>query len=103
MNTTTKKYLQPLGNRVLTKALAPLKLSEIIVVPDNVAPTVPQEVIIVALGTGGTDPKGDPIKFEVAVGDEVIAPQYGGTPCRIDNNEYKIYRADELFAVVRHQ
>lgn len=93
--------IQPLGDRVLVKAID----SEVeqvggIFLPDS-AKEKPQESEVIAIGTGGYDKEGKKIEFHVKAGDTVITSQYGGTPVKIDGKEYKIFAQSEILAVVK--
>lgn len=92
--------VKPLGDRVLVEA-APEVEQTIggIILPDS-AKEKPQTSIVVALGTGGIDKDGNKIEFHVAVGDEVLTSQYGGTPVKFDGKEYKIFTQSEIIAVI---
>ena len=93
--------IQPLGDRVLVEAIdAEVEQVGGIYLPDS-AKEKPQESKVVALGTGGIDKDGNKIEFHVKEGDTVITSQYGGTPVKIDGNEYKIYAQSEILAVVK--
>ena len=53
-----------------------------------------------ALGTGGVDDDGKKIKFDVKVGNLVLASKYGGTEVKCGDNEYKILNASDILAIV---
>ena len=92
--------LRPLGDRVLVE---PAEEKEIkkggIIIPDT-AKEKPQEGIIVALGTGKIDDKGNKVPFEVKKGDRVLVSKYGGTEIKLDGKEYKILNTDDILAVI---
>jgi chaperonin GroES len=92
--------LKPLGDRVLVE---PAEEKEIkkggIIIPDT-AKEKPQEGIIVALGTGKIDDKGNKVPFEVKKGDRVLVSKYGGTEIKLDGKEYKILNTDDILAVI---
>jgi chaperonin GroES len=92
--------LKPLGDRVLVE---PAEEKEIkkggIIIPDT-AKEKPQEGIIVALGTGKIDDKGNKVPFEVKKGDRVLVSKYGGTEIKLDGKEYKILATDDILAVI---
>ena len=92
--------VKPLGDRVLVE-LAEEKETKKggIIIPDS-AKEKPTEGIIRALGTGKTSDEGKKIAFEVKVGDRVLVSKSGGTEIKVDGNEYKIFNADDLIAVV---
>ncbi len=92
--------IKPLGDRVL------LELSDNteemkggILIPDS-AKEKPQEYVVVALGTGKLDDKGNKIPFDVKAGDRVLTSRYGGTEVKVGDKEYKIVSQDDILAVV---
>ena len=95
-----KIKIKPLGDRVLVE---PIEETEVvkggIVIPDS-AQEKPQEMKIVALGTGKKDEEGNLVPFEVKVGDTVLTSKYGGTEVRYEDKEYKILKTDDILAVI---
>lgn len=93
--------VQPLGDRILVKAVEEKQAERGgIIIPDS-AKEKPQEAIVIALGTGKTDDDGKKVPFEVKVGDKVLTSKYGGTEIKLDGEEYKILNASDILAVVR--
>ena len=95
-----KVNVKPLGDRVL------LELCEVaeqvkggIIIPDT-AKEKPQDVQVVALGTGKTDDNGKKVPFDVKVGDIVLTSRYGGTEVKVDGKEYKVVNSDDILAIV---
>ena len=92
--------IKPLGDRVLIEAIEETEqMKGGIVIPDS-AKEKPQEAKVVALGTGGVDDDGKKIKFDVKVGNLVLASKYGGTDVKCGDNEYKILNASDILAIV---
>ena len=95
-----KIKIKPLGDSVLVE---PIEETEVvkggIVIPDS-AQEKPQEMKIVALGTGKKDEEGNLVPFEVKVGDTVLTSKYGGTEVRYEDKEYKILKTDDILAVI---
>ena len=95
-----KVNVKPLGDRVL------LELCEVaeqvkggIIIPDT-AKEKPQEYVVVALGTGKNDDKGNKIPFDVKVGDIVLTSRYGGTEVKVDGKEFKVVNQEDILAIV---
>jgi chaperonin GroES len=83
MATTTKVNIQPLFDNVLVKPVqAEEKLPSGIIIPDS-AKEKPQVGLIMAVGAGATDDKGNPVKMIVKVGQKVMYKKWGG-------NEFKL-------------
>ena len=93
--------IQPLGDRILVKALeAEEKTKGGIVLPDT-AKEKPQEGKVVAVGKGKVNQDGKLITLEVKVGDRILYGKYSGTEISTkEGDEYLIMREEDVFAVV---
>ena len=92
--------IKPLGDRVLVEAAEEKEVKKGgIIIPDS-AKEKPMESVIVALGTGKLDDKGNKIPFEVKKGDRVLVSKYGGTEIKLDGKEYKIISSEDILAIV---
>ena len=97
----SKISIQPLGDRVLVEQKQETEqIKGGIVIPDS-AKEKPLEAVVVALGTGKLDDKGNKIPFDVKVGDVVLTSKYGGTEVKYDDKEYKILSSSDILAVIR--
>jgi chaperonin GroES len=76
--------LRPLEDRVIVKP----------------AKEKPQRGSVVAAGPGKMKDDGTRAAIDLKVGDTVIYSKYGGTDVKIEGEEYKILRADDIYAVV---
>ena len=93
--------IQPLGDRVLVKAVDEKEqVKGGIIIPDS-AKEKPTEASVIALGTGKKDDAGKAVDFTVKVGDRVIVSKYGGTQVKYDGVEYTILREGDSLAGVR--
>lgn len=91
--------LQPLGDRVLLKPLLAEEVTKSgIVIPDT-AKEAPAEGEIVALGNGKLK-DGKTYQFSVKVGDKVLYGKYSGDELKIDNEEYKVMKEDEILGIL---
>lgn len=98
--TASASKFQPLGNRVLVKPSPAEEMTKSgIIIPDT-AKDKSQQAEVIAVGPGWTDEKGVAHKVEVKPGDRVLMPLYGGDDIKIDGEEYKIVRGDDLLAVI---
>ena len=92
--------IKPIGSKVLIEPVAAESTTASgLIIPDSAQQT-PQEAIVVALGTGKIDAKGEPVPFDVKVGDRVIYSLYGGTKVSYDGKSYLIMETMDLIAVV---
>ena len=100
MATKAKIKVQPLGDRVLVKAIEEdEQMKGGIIIPDS-AKEKPQEAKVIALGTGRKDDDGKVIAFEVKVGDRVLTSKYGGTDVNIDDEKYVLLREDDILGII---
>ena len=93
--------LQPLGDRVVVKALDDLeaKTASGLVIPDT-AKEKPQIGEVLAVGPGAMDDDGDRIPVDVEVGQKVLYAKYGGTEVKIEGEELLVLSSRDLLAVV---
>lgn len=95
---TTK--VMPLFDNVLIKPLeGEEKTASGIVLPDSVKEK-PQIGQIVAVGPGGTDDKGNPIKMQVKVGQKVMYKKWGGNEVKVKGEEWMIVEQKDILAIV---
>lgn len=97
-NMTDKKELEiePIGARILLKRRSDDEMVGGIHIP-AAAREKSQEAEVLALGTGKEDGK----PFVLAVGDIVLLPQYGGTPVKIDDDEYILIEEEGILGRVK--
>lgn len=55
---------------------------------------------VIAVGPGFTDANGNKVVPSVAAGDSVLLPEFGGTTVKIGEDEYQLYRDQELLAKI---
>jgi chaperonin GroES len=95
-----KTKIQPLFDNVLIK---PLKQEETlpsgIILSEN-AKEKPQTGEIMAVGTGGTDDKGNLIKMTVKVGQKVMYKKWGGNEIKVNGEEWMIVEQKDILAIV---
>lgn len=95
-----KINLQPLFDNVLIKPLqAEEKLPSGIILPDS-AKEKPQVGQVMAVGAGGTDDKGNPVKMVVKVGQKVMYKKWGGNEVKVDGQEWMIVEQKDILAIV---
>jgi chaperonin GroES len=92
--------LKPLGDRVVvTPSKAEEKTKSGLFIPDT-AQEKPQEGTVVAVGPGKLDDDGKRLPVDVKVGDLVVYGKYSGQDFKFGDDEYKVLRADEIYAIV---
>ena len=94
--------LQPLGDRVVVKALEPeAKSRGGIVLPDT-AKEKPQEGKVVAVGKGKVLENGTKQPLEVKVGNKVLYGKYSGTEVTTkEGEELLIMREEDILAIIK--
>ncbi len=93
--------LQPLGDRIVVKALEPEeKTKSGLVLPDT-AKEKPQEGKVLAVGAGKLLDDGAIKPLEVKSGDKVLYGKYAGTEVSLEGQDYLILREDDVLAVVK--
>ena len=93
--------IQPLGDRVVVKALeAETKSKGGIILPET-AKEKPQEGKVVAIGLGKLLDNGERAKMSVKKLDLVLYGKYAGTEIKIDGEEYLIISETEILAIIK--
>ncbi len=92
--------LKPLGSRVVVE---PIEENEVtaggIVLPET-AKEKPQKGVVLSVGPGDRDEKGNRVQMDVAVNDTVLFAKYGGTEIKVDGKKLLILRESDLLAIV---
>lgn len=94
--------VRPLHDRLLVKRIEEKKTAKGgIIIPDS-AKEKPQEGVVVAIGQGKKNDKGERIPLDVKVGDRILWSKYSGTdlPIKIDDEDYLIVREEEVLGVL---
>jgi len=95
------RTLQPLGDRVVVKAIeAESQTKSGLYVPDT-AKERPQEGTIVAVGPGRVTDEGKRIEMDVKVGDNVVYSKFAGTEFTEDGDELLILTERDILAKVK--
>ena len=99
MSTVSVK-IQPLGDRVVVKALARETVTKSGIVLPDTAKEKPQEGEILAVGPGKVLDNGKRIALEVSAGQKVLFARYAGTEIKVENEEYLILRESDIMGIV---
>jgi len=92
--------IKPLGPRVLVKRIEAEDVSTGGIVLPDTAKEKPQQALVVSLGTGGKDDKGNDFVFTVKKGDKVLISKYGGTEVKIDEDDLLIIAESDILGVI---
>jgi chaperonin GroES len=97
--TKSKIKVQPLGDRVVIRAMEEAEqMRGGLYIPDT-AKEKPQQGEIVAVGPGRFE-KGERVPMELKVGQKVLYGKYSGTEVTLDNEEYLIIKEPDVLAVI---
>ncbi|KAI9681067.1 MAG: 10 kDa heat shock protein [Bathelium mastoideum] len=95
------KAITPLLDRVLVQRVkAEAKTAGGIFLPESAVKEL-NEAKVLAVGPGGLDKEGKRVQPSVEPGDKVLIPQYGGSPIKVGDEEYSLFRDHELLAKIR--
>ncbi|KAL5594593.1 hypothetical protein BROUX41_001513 [Berkeleyomyces rouxiae] len=94
------RSLAPLLDRVLVQRVkAEAKTASGIFLPESSVEKL-NEAKVLAVGPGGLDRDGKRITMGVAVGDRVLIPQFGGSPVKVGEEEFQLFRDSEILAKI---
>ena len=92
--------IRPLNDRLLVKRLEEeAKTAGGIIIPDT-AKEKPAEGLVVSVGPGKLNDKGERVALQVKEGDRVLFSKYGGTDVKLDGEDYLIMREDDILGVI---
>lgn len=93
--------LQPLGDRLIVRAIDEEQTTASGLVLPDTAKEKPQKGEVLAAGDGRWDEDGDKrIPLDVKVGDQVLYSKYGGTEIKVDGEELLVLRESDVLAKV---
>ncbi|KAK3324126.1 chaperonin 10 kDa subunit [Cercophora scortea] len=89
------RSLVPLLDRVLVQRVkAEAKTASGLYLPETAVKEL-NEAKVLAVGPGGLDREGKRVPMGVNAGDRVLIPQYGGSPVKVGDEEYHLFRDSE--------
>lgn len=94
------KHVQPLGDKVLVKALTQDETTKSGIVLPDVAKEKPQEGEVIAVGKGKYI-EGKLTPLDVKVGDKVLYTKYGPTEIEVDGEELLIVSESDILGVIK--
>ena len=93
--------LRPLGDRVILEPISVYDTTNSgIIIPETVTKDRPQMALVVAVGPGVMNKKGERIPLDVKPGDKVVFSKYGPDDVEIEGKKYLVCRADSIMAVI---
>ena len=91
--------IKPLLDRVVVKMVEAEETTKSGIILTGSAKEKPVVSEVVAVGPGGVV-DGKEVTMYVEVGDKVVISNYAGTEVKLDGEEYKIVRQNDILAVV---
>ena len=91
--------LKPLFDRVVIKDAEMEETTKGGLILTSSAKEKPQYANVIAVGPGGVV-DGKEVTMQVEVGQKVVYSKYAGTEIKIDGEEYKIVRQNDILAIV---
>ena len=92
--------VRPLNDRIIVKRLEEEeKTKGGIIIPDT-AKEKPIEGKVIAVGDGRITKEGKKIPMEIKKGDRVLFAKYGGTEIKMEGEEYRMMKEDDVLAVI---
>ncbi len=92
--------IRPLYDRVLVKRVEEESRSKGGLFLPESAKEKPSEGIVLAVGAGRINDKGEITPLVVAEGDRVLFGKYAGTEIKVDGEERLILKESEIFGIV---
>ena len=91
---------RPLHDRILIKRIEAKEAAKGgIIIPDS-AKEKPQEGEVIAVGNGRKTEEGKVVPLDVKAGDRILLGKYSGTEIKLDNQEYLIFKEEDVLGVV---
>ena len=92
--------MTPLHDRILVRRVEEQEsVRGGIIIPDS-AKEKPQEGVVIAVGRGKSNDKGEVFPLAVKEGDRILFGKYAGTEIKIDNEEFLIMREEEVLGIL---
>ncbi len=92
--------IQPLNDRVLIERVkSEEKTAGGIIIPDT-AKEKPLEGLVLAVGPGKTNDRGERVALQVEAGQRILFGKYSGTEITLDGKERLILREEEILGVI---
>ena len=100
MSAVVKRFV-PLIDRVLVQKLKQeAKTASGIFLPEQAKQTINQATVI-SVGEGRILKNGEKLACTVKPGDSVIVPEFGGMALKFDDEEYHIFRNEDIVGVMK--
>ena len=102
---TNKSGVMPLGDRVLVKALTQEEMGQTtsfgLIIPETVDKSKPNQGIVIAVGTGKRNDRGERMSFDVKPGDKIYFSKPWNEPEKINGVEYYFVQESDILAIIK--
>jgi len=103
MSSAVAKKFIPLLDRVLVQKIKQeAKTASGIFLPEQAKQVINQATVI-AVGEGRILKDGERIACSVKPGDSVIVPEFGGMTLKFDDEEYQVFRNEDIVGVMKSE
>ena len=92
--------VRPLQDRILVRRSESEEKTQGGLYIPNSAKEKPAQGVVVAIGPGRQDEKGEPIPMQIKVGDILMFGKYSGTEIKIDGEDHLILREEDVLGIV---
>jgi len=93
--------LKPLADHVVIEPMAQEEITKFgIVLPETISKEKSQEGIVVAIGPGKLNDKGERVPMSIKTKDKVLFTKYGPQEIKIGGKDYLIVKEDDIIAII---
>ena len=93
--------LRPLNDRIIIELVEKEeRTASGIFLPDTAAKEKPQTGVVIAVGPGKLNEKGERVVVDVKVGDEIVFAKYSGAEFNHEGKKYLILAEHDVLAVI---
>ena len=85
---------------MVQKLKADVKSAGGVLLPESAKQEMNQAKVL-AVGLGRRNQNGEMIPMGTKVGDTVVIPRYGGTDLKLGDEEYQIYRDEDIVGIIK--
>jgi chaperonin GroES len=101
MSSLARRFV-PIADRVLVQRVKQeLKTSGGVLLPETAQPQNQLFAKVVAVGSGRVLKDGTKVDCHVTEGQTVIVSEFGGMKMKLDDEEFMVFRDEDIIAVVR--
>ncbi|HOJ01579.1 MAG TPA: co-chaperone GroES [Anaerolineaceae bacterium] len=93
--------IKPLGSRLVVEPIEREDVTASGIVLPETAKEKPQKGIVLSVGLGDRDEKGERIPLDVKENDTILFAKYSGTEIKIDDKKLLILKESDVLAIVK--